>query len=697
MPTVIIYWRKLKTELSSFDVAAVVSELKPRIIGARIKNIYQTSRSTILLKLYKPNEQLQLLIEAGKRFHLTGYVHEIPSKPPAFCMALRKYLRNGRILEVFQHEFERIAVVKVDTGHGEMMLIAEFFGEGNIILVGSDGKIVQALTYRKMRDRNIVRNESFVYPPSRGKNPFKLKLEDMEELKNFGETSVVKVLTRFLSIGGLYAEEILERADVKKATPCERLTKMQTKRIFEALSQILSKVSRGMIEPVIIVNAKGEYVDVTPIRLVKYEGLKHLEFESFNEALDEFYSKISSKQKIAALSEKLTAEIERQERILESQRKALEKAKQKIERNRLIGDLIYMHMHELQQLINAMKKEKEHGKPWEEIVLEIQSRKGEGKKPEAYFESFDQKQLILNVSVGNMKFPLKLRKTIQENAASFYARAKKAEKKLQGIIESMRKTEEAVEKLRRKSAEELRETEKVKPLKAVKREWYEKFRWFRSSEGFLVVGGRDAATNEMLIKRYMEPQDIVFHADLIGAPFVLIKAQGKKASEQTLREAAEFAAAYSKAWKQKLAAVDVYWVRPEQVSKRPPSGQYLTKGAFMIRGKKTYYKKIPLKTAIGIIAHEKEMPRIIGGPASAIAKNADAYVEIAPNDTPPGKLAEQTLQTLARKTQLETPKQLRNFLIEEIRRFLPAGKGKIIKNPKKHMKRSRGGRARSNP
>ena len=668
----------MKTELSSFDVAAVVSELKQRIIETRIKNIYQTSRSTILLKLHKPNEQLQLLIEAGRRFHLTGYVHEIPSKPPAFCMALRKYLRNGRIREVFQHDFERIAVVKVDTKHGEMMLIAEFFGEGNIILVGSDGRIVQALTYRKMRDRNIVRNEVFVYPPSRGKNPFKLKLEDMEELKNFGETSVVKALTRFLSIGGLYAEEILQRASVEKATPCKALTKTQIKRVFEALSQILSKISRGTIEPAIIVDAEGEYVDVTPLRLVKYEGLKHVPFESFNEALDEFYSKTTSQQKVAVLSEKLTAEIERQERILESQRKALEKAKQQIERNRRIGDLIYMHMHELQQLMDAMKREKEHGKTWEEIVSEIQSRKREEKKPEAFFESFDQKQLILNVSVENMSFPLKLRKTVQENAASFYARAKKAEKKLRGIMESMRKTEEAIEKLRRKSADELRETEKVKPLKAVKREWYEKFRWFRSSEGFLVLGGRDAATNEMLIKRHMEPQDIVFHADLIGAPFVLIKTEGKTPSEQTLREAAEFAAAYSKAWKQKLAAVDVYWVRPEQVSKQPPSGQYLTKGAFMIRGKKTYYKKIPLKTAIGIIIRGKETPRIIGGPTSAIAKNADAYVEIAPNDTSAGKLAEQILQTLIRKTRLETSKQLRNFLVEEIRRFLPAGKGKII-------------------
>ena len=665
--------------MSSFDVAVAVSELNKHILDSRIKNVYQMKRSTVILKLYKPNRQMQLLVEAGKRFHLTRYVHDKPLKPPAFCMALRKYLRNGRVLEIVQHEFERIAVLKIGTKHGDMRLVMEFFGEGNIILVDSDNRIVQALTYRRMRDRNVLRNEPFVFPPSRGKNPFKLKLEEMKELKNFGNTQVVKALTRFLSIGGIYAEEILERAGVEKTAPCKTLTQTAINCIFEALSQILLQISHGEIEPVIVIDKKGEYVDVIPIRLRKYRGLKLLKYESFNVALDEFYAKAVSEEKISSLTDRIETEIARQERILESQRKALERAKRQIEKNRKIGDAIYLHMHEIQQLMHVIMNEKKKGKTWKQIISEIQKQKSEEKKPEVYFQSLLPENLILNVSVENLTFPLSLRKSIQENASNFYTRAKKAEKKLEGIINSMRKTEESIKALRARSVEEIVEAKKIKPLKTVKREWYEKFRWFRSSEGFLVLGGKDATTNELLIKRHTEPRDIVFHADLIGAPFVVIKTEGKTPSEQTMREAAEFATAYSRAWKQKLAAADVYWVKPEQVSKQPPSKQYLTKGAFMIRGKKNYFKKTPIRIAVGIITQRKETPKIIGGPVSAIAKNAEAYIEIVPGNTPAGKLAEQTLRILTRKTQLETSKQLHGFLIEEIRRFLPYGKGEIVR------------------
>jgi predicted ribosome quality control (RQC) complex YloA/Tae2 family protein len=664
--------------MSSFDVYVATSELNRFIPDSRIKNIYQLNGSTILLKLYKPNQQMQLLVEAGKRFHLTRYIHEKPSKPPTFCMALRKHLRNGKILEVTQHEFERIAILRIDTKAGEMQLVIELFGEGNIILVDPNNRILHALKFRKMRDRNIIRNEAFIYPPPSGKNPFKLKPEEALEIKSFGDVEVVRALTRCLSIGGIYAEEILERAGVEKTTPCKTLTQTEIDRIFKALNQILFKIRNGEIKPSIIMDQKGEYLDVTPICLRRYSQFKHLTYENFNLALDEFYTKTVTKEKISTLYEKLENEVARYKRILESQRKALEKTRKQREETRKIGDAIYLHMHELQQLINYILEEKKKGKTWEEIAAKIRKRKNMGEKPEVYFHSLIPKQQILTVRVEDLTFPLNLRKTIQENASSFYAKSKKAEKRLRGIISSIRKTEEKIKALQTKSTREITTAEKAKLLKTVKRQWYEKFRWFHSSEGFLIIGGRDATTNELLIKRYMEPADIVFHADIIGAPFVLIKTEGKTPTEQTLREAAQLAAAYSRAWKQKLPVLDVYWIKPEQISKQPPSGQYLTKGAFMIRGKKNYLRKTPVKTAIGIIKTE-EIPKIIGGPASAIGKTANAYVEIVPNDLPAGKLAEKILKTLARKTRLEMSKQLQAFLVEEIRRFLPSGRGKILR------------------
>ena len=108
--------KNLHKEPTSFDIAAVVAELNKivRIGDARINNVYQINSKTIILKIKNPGTQaFNLLVEAGKRMHLTSYQIEKPLKPPPFCMALRKYMRNGIINEISQHEFERIAKIGV--------------------------------------------------------------------------------------------------------------------------------------------------------------------------------------------------------------------------------------------------------------------------------------------------------------------------------------------------------------------------------------------------------------------------------------------------------------------------------------------------------------------------------------------------------------------------------------------------------
>ena len=167
--------KMLKEVMTSFDVAAATHEINEQVNGAHVAKIYQIGTQTLLLRLRKPNQpRLQLLMEAGKRLHLTSYAHETPTRPSAFCMSLRKYLDNGVIKMVRQHEFERIAVTEIATRHGIYKLVTELFGGGNVILVDPEGKILQAMTYKRMRDRNILRSESFQHPPARGKNPLTL-------------------------------------------------------------------------------------------------------------------------------------------------------------------------------------------------------------------------------------------------------------------------------------------------------------------------------------------------------------------------------------------------------------------------------------------------------------------------------------------------------------------------------------------
>src|SRR5205807_2176696 len=108
-------------------------------------------------------------------------------------------------------------------------------------------------------------------------------------------------------------------------------------------------------------------------------------------------------------------------------------------------------------------------------------------------------------------------------------------------------------------------------IKATKAMWFEAYRWTLSSDGNLILGGRDARTNDQLVKKHLKEGDRYAHADIHGAPSTVIK-DGARAPETTLREACEFALAYSKAWSAGLASGSAYWVLPEQVSKQSESG-----------------------------------------------------------------------------------------------------------------------------
>jgi predicted ribosome quality control (RQC) complex YloA/Tae2 family protein len=671
----------LKSELTSFDTAAIVYELNKTIIGARIENIYQTSHLTIIFRLHQPNQPaLQLLIEAGKRVHLTSYVLSKPLTPPAFCMALRKHLRNGRITEIQQHEFERVITIKIGTREGTFLMVTELFGDGNIILVNPQGKILYALTYKRMRDRNIIREENYKHAPSSGKNPLHLNQSNFDEIKNYGHLETVRALTKLLSIGGLYAEEILLRAKIDKNTPCEALTKQQIDAIFTQTQTLISKITKGEFEPSIVVDEKGEWIDVTPFPLSRYANLTLKPYKSFNEALDEYYSKVVTIGKVSDTEKEYTRELAKLQRTLEDQQKTLEDAKRIIEQNKATGNIIYTHLGELQLLAQKIMEEKSRDKAWEQIVADIEKEKQARHVPFIYFQSLDSKRRVLNVYIENTTFSLDLTRSIQANAASYYERAKKTERKQEGAKKALRETQTKIQELQKHLLEKTEKVIELAPLKKKEKAWYEKFRWLNSSDGFLIIGGRDATTNEIIIKKHTEPTDIVFHADIVGAPFVVIKTEGKTPSEQTINEAAQLAASYSKAWRELFHAIDVYWVHPNQLSKSPPPGQYLEKGSFIVHGKKNYLRKILLSIAIGVTIKENQII-IVGGPTEFVKKQAIHYIEIAPGQEPSNSLAKQIRKMLAEKTSTELRKPIMATPLEEIQKFIPSGKGAIALQP----------------
>jgi len=678
-----------KKEFTSFDVAAIVRELREAVLDSRVSNVYQLDAKTLLFKLHKPDKPAFLLVlEAGKRLHLTSYTVEKPRVPPSFCMALRKYLRNGWLVNIEQYEFERVVVFSFRAKAGVMRLVLELFGDGNIILVNEDGEILHALSYKRMRDRNILRGEAFRFAPPGGRNPLKVRREEMlEELSNFGDVEVVRGLARFLSIGGVYAEEVLLRAGVDKKKTCKALNDSEVDAIFDCLHGLISHVTSGSLEPCVVLDEAGGFVDVLPVRLRRYEGLRHQPYSSFNEALDEFYAKVAVLERAvsAVEAEGLKHEADRLKRIIASQEKVLVEAEAKAERDKRIGDLIYAYSGDFQVLLDRFLTGKRSGKEWSQIVSEVLAEKKTGLRPSVFFESFDVKRLVVNVCVEDLRFGLDLRRDLFANAARFYERAKRAKRKLKGaktaLEESRKKLEDAEAKIGEAEA-----LERVRPVEALEelaerkvklKEWFEKFRWFVSSDGFLVVAGKDAVSNEVLVKKYTEPRDVVFHADVVGAPFVVVKTGGKKPSEGCLREASEFAAAFSRGWREGFASVDVFWVRPDQLSKGGRSGEYVGRGAFIVRGQRNWMRGVSLKIAIGVVRENGEV-RFVGGPVDAVKAKTNVYAVVVPGDLKGKALFRRVLAVLAGKLPKELREKVLKASVEEIREYIPYNKGRIL-------------------
>ncbi|MEM2816028.1 MAG: ribosome rescue protein RqcH [Candidatus Bathyarchaeia archaeon] len=680
-----------KREFTSFDLAAVIRELREPIINSRLINIYQIDDKSLLFKLRdRDGRSLALLLEAGKRLNLTSYIQEKPLTPPSFCMALRKHLKGGWIVDVEQYEFERIAILHFRSGAGNFKLALELFGEGNVILVGEDGKILQALVYKRMRDRNILRGEPFLFPPPAGHNPFKVSKEELlRGLSGFGDMEVVRALTRFLGLGGIYAEEVLLRTGIEKTTRCSSLNPSHVEAIYNCLNEMLLQVTSGTLEPCVILDEAGGFVDATPLRLKRYEGLRHQVYSSFNEALDEFYSRVAALEKSQATEEnekEIRKEIERLRRVMNEQEKALQEIKQRAERMKRIGDTIYAYSAEIQTLLDKFSSAGRFDKSLDEVVSELTESKRLGEK-HVLFESLDKGKMLITISVDDLKFQIDLRADLYSNASRFYEESKAAKRKLEGAKEALENTRKKIEALEAR----LREIEEEKLVKSAEvfeelakrrikqKKWFEKFRWFMSSDGFLVVAGKDAANNEALIKKYTRPGDIVFHADITGAPFVVVKTEGRSPSEQCLREAGEFAATLSRGWRESFAAVDVYWVYPEQLSKSGESGEYVPRGAFVVRGKRNWMRNMPLKIAVGVFFDEETKGlSFISGPVDAVKAKTQAYVVVAPGDIEGKELFRIILRELASKVPAELQKKVLEASLEEIRSLIPYGRGIIL-------------------
>ncbi|MFX0067629.1 MAG: ribosome rescue protein RqcH [Candidatus Hodarchaeota archaeon] len=659
-----------KASMSNIDVAAIATELSPLIKGSWVNNIYQVSNKFLFKFRSREGKSLVLLIEPGYRVHVTNYEQPLPKSPPMFCRALRSRLKRRLLTDIYQYNLDRIMVLKAGQGEDSYTVIIELFGVGNMILVDWKGKIVLAQHYRRMRDRDIILKEQFAFPPKRGKDITELTENDFITIFSSSDSDLARTLVTNLNIGSEYAEEICLRSDLDQSKSAKEVSLDEAKKIYAEILGIFGRVEAADFEPNIVYENETP-VNVLPFIFRKYAHLDSKVFSSFNEAADTYFSLAESLE----MGEELYDEIDEKKgellRISEKQREKIAQMQKLAVEYKHHADLIYANFHLIEDLLSRLKRSRKEGYSWGEIIESLNEDKERGLSYATILDRLDASSASAIVSLNDALISLDFRATASENAARLYEKAKKAEAKVRGAKIALEKT------LTKKVG--LKEPPKEKPIALVKRrskKWYERFRWFFSSDAFLVIGGRDAKTNEILVKKHMTRQDIFMHANIHGAPAVIVKTEGKNVPEATINQAAEFAASFSRAWNAGLGQIDVYWVNADQVSFSPPSGEYLAKGAIIIKGERNYVRGVPLKLAVGI-QFENEHIIPICGPVNAIESQTRVFAVITPGDLKFGQLVKSLKAEMIQKLPKARKERVQAILPTKFQNIIPPGGGQI--------------------
>lgn len=188
-----------------------------------------------------------------------------------------------------------------------------------------------------------------------------------------------------------------------------------------------------------------------------------------------------------------------------------------------------------------------------------------------------------------MEIEIEYTRSAYENAGHYYDRAKKLGQKQKGAEKALKDLNAQLDQAKAKAAKK----REIKMSVILKKEWYEKFHWFKTSSGLIAIGGRDAHQNETLNSKYFTEADLFFHADIFGAAVFVLK-DGTTARKDIRDEVSHFAACYSSAWKQGMRVVDVYSMRREQVTKSSQKGSLGT-GSFLLKGEREWYRNCPLE------------------------------------------------------------------------------------------------------
>ena len=628
--------------LAGIELVYLVKDIGEKTSGYYASNIWGINRNSLLFKLHHPTKPDIMLMVSSIGMWITDKKIE-PIEPNKMLRRLRSDLLRAKLTKIEQIGTERIAYFTFTNFEKEFTLIVEFFGDGNIILCNEERKILALLHSIDVRHRQLRVGLEYAPPPEDGVDVLNLTKESFREL--FSTSGIGKTIGRGLGLPKKYVEEIIRLSGIDPKKPSNEVTNEEFEALYEIITSTLSKVTQGPHDPSVII--EDDVHDAYPIRFSD-DNLNAKKVDSFNEGLDIVFTEEILEKGKSLFSSPADKKIESLEKTLTEQKNAinvvLEKSKTIAEVANLLFTMTSAGQHDIRnEMITNSLKEKN---------AEIISEKG-----------------VPYMKINESKIQIDPDSSLPTIASKLFDESKKQKAAVKSIEKLMKKTESKLEKTIEKG-EIAKGAVGFKEVR--KKSWFERYRWFYTSDEVLAVGGRDSSSNSAIIRKYLEKNDKVFHAEVHGSPFFLLKGEDEELLPLSLEEVAHATVCFSRAWQISAYGMSSFWVNPDQVKKGAPTGQSMAKGAFMINGTRNFIKVSSLKLAVGIFKQDEDY-LLVCGPPEPIKKKCLCYAVIEPGGS--------TMSDVAKKIRAEFDKVNDNFkkifLIDDYVRALPTGSSKV--------------------
>ncbi len=532
---------------------AVLTEYKNEFADAKIEKVLQPRNDEIDLVIHSGRASRRLVFNVGPnapRLQLSDTVKENPLKAPMLCMFLRKHLIGGRITDVAQLGFDRIAVFTVSC-YDEMgfpttkKLVCEIMGKyANLIVLDSDDKVVTALKiidFAASTVRQVLPGLKYQIPAQQQKlDPLVIDRKlFFERLSVFpAERTGEKFITgAYSGIATQIAHELVYRASGRIDAPVGEL---DPERFYKVFSDWQTLLINEDYTPTAIFNGEGKPIEYSYMDISYLSGLSKKSYPTLRELFDEYFAERDRLERIHQRAHDLITllnnAVARTERKLAIQREALLDSERGEEYKRR-GDLITANIYRLKRGMEFFEAIDYYDENCPTVKIDLDPRLDPSQNAQKMYKQYNKcktAKTVLTEQIATWEREL----LYLESVRSFLDRAE-CEQDLTDIRDELYRSGYAQRMKGYKPARQ----QKLRPMR------------FKTSGGYEALVGRNNIQNDELTFRVAEKDDLWFHVKDLPGSHVIMLAAGEEPSEKDYTEAAALAAHFSKATGD-LVAVD---------------------------------------------------------------------------------------------------------------------------------------------